>query len=134
MTVQYSTTLRDAQQNQKESVIGASPKLQIRSGAQPANCAAANSGTLLCEMTLPSDWLTASSSGTVTKNGTWSGTGAADGVAGHYRILDSAGTTCHEQGSVTESGGGGDAIIDNINVGSGQTVTVTSYSSTRGNA
>jgi hypothetical protein len=134
MTVQYSTTLRDNQQNQIESTIGTTPKFQVRSGAQPANCAASDSGSLLCEMTLPSDWLTASSLGVVTKNGTWNGTGAADGVAGHFRIKDSAGTTCHIQGSITESGGGGDAIIDNINVGSGQTVTVTTFQSTRGNA
>jgi len=70
MTIQLSTAVRNAQADAFESTTGTAAKLQIRSGAAPANCAAADSGTLLCEMTLPSDWLSAASSGAKTKSGT----------------------------------------------------------------
>lgn len=135
MAHQYGLTLRDNQANQIESTVGTAPKLQIRTGAAPANCATADSGSLLAELTLPSDWLTAASgNGQVAKNGTWSGTASGTGTAGHFRIKDSTGTTTHLQGSVTLTGGGGDMTVDNTSIASAQTVTVTSFTITRGNA
>jgi len=134
MSRQLSTTLRNNMVGQYETTIGTGPKLQIRSGAQPANCAAADSGTLLAELTLPSDWLTAPSNGAVALAGSWSGTGAAAGTAAHYRLKDSAGSVCHDQGSITATGGGGDMTVDNTNVAVGQAVTVTSWSLTQSGA
>lgn len=101
MTVQKSTALRNAEANQFESVAGASAKLQLRSGAQPADCATAASGTLIAEMALPSDWLGAASAGAVAKAGTWSVAAALAGTIGHFRFVDNAGTTCHMQGSAS---------------------------------
>lgn len=101
--MQFSTTIRNDWLDRYEVQIGTSPKLQIRTGAPPANCAAARTGTLLVQMTLPSDWLAAASSGSKAKSGTWSATASADGTAGNYSILDSAGTTCHEQGTITQA-------------------------------
>lgn len=134
MAHQYSVAVRDAQNDQLETTVGTSPKLQLRSGAAPANCAAADSGTLLAELTLPSDWMAASSSGAKAKSGTWSGTGSNTGTIGHFRLKDSGGTTCHMQGSVTATGGGGDMTVDNTSITSGQSVTVSTFSITRGNA
>lgn len=138
MPMQYSTTLRNNQLNQIESTIGASAKLQLRSGAAPANCAAADSGTLLCEINLPADWMAAAASGTVSKNGTWQGTGAAGAGsgtnAGHFRIKDSAGTTTHIQGTVTTTGGGGDMTLDNVTIAQSQSVLVNTFSISAGNA
>ena len=134
MTIQLSTTLRNNMVGQYESTIGTTPKLQIRTGAQPANCAASDSGTLLCEITLPSDWLGAASSGAVALSGSWAGTGAADGTAAHYRLKDSAGSVCHEQGSVTATGGGGDLTLDNMSIATSQAVSVTSWTRTQGGA
>ena len=134
MTIQLDTTIRNNQLDQIESTTGTAPKFQVRSGAQPANCAAADSGTLLAELTLPSDWMNAGSAGQKTKLGTWTGTGSADGVAGHFRIKDSGGTPCRVQGSISESGGGGDAIIDNENVGNGAPVSVNTFTLIAGNA
>lgn len=134
MTIQLGTTLRNAMIGQYETTIGTGPKLQLRSGAQPSNCAAADSGTLLCEITLPSDWMTSASSGAVTLNGTWAGSGAAAGTAAHYRLKDSTGTTCHEQGSVTATGGGGDLTVDNTNIATSQAVSVTTWTRTQGGA
>lgn len=134
MTIQLGTTLRNAMIGQYETTVGTGPKLQLRSGAAPANCAAADSGTLLAELTLPSDWMTAASSGGISKNGTWSGTGAAAGTIAHYRLKDSAGTVCHEQGTVTATGGGGDLTVDNTNIAASQAVSVTSWDRTQGGA
>lgn len=137
MAVQNSVALRNARVGVYETVIGTSPILQIRTGAPPANCAAANTGTLLASMTLPSDWLTAPDAGGVAKNGTWEDSSAdATGTAGHYRIFDSTGTTCHEQGTVAQTGAtpAGDATINNASVVAGQPVTMTVFSKTAGNA
>lgn len=134
MTIQLGTTLRNNMVGQYESSVGTTPKLQLRTGAQPANCAAADSGSLLAELTLPSDWMTAASGGAITLNGTWTGTASAAGTAAHYRLKDSAGSVCHEQGSVTITGGGGDLTIDNNVLANTQTVNVTSWTRTQGGA
>lgn len=132
MAIQFSVAVRNARVNAIETTIGTSPKLQLRTGAQPATCATANSGTLLCELTLPSDWANAGSSGASTLLGTWSGTAVATGTAAHYRIQDSAGTTCHEQGTVGQ--GSGDLSLDNSAIVSGQTVNIATWTTTDGNA
>lgn len=134
MAVQYSVAVRNAMLDSIESTTGASAKLQIRTGAQPANCAASASGTLLAEIDLPSDWMAAASGGTKGLAGSWSEAAIATGTAAHYRIVDNAATTCHEQGSVTATGGGGDITLDNTSIASGQTITITSKTITAGNA
>lgn len=134
MTIQLSTAVRNTKAGALETNAGASPLLRIRTGAQPANCAAARSGTVLVSITLPADWLTAPSAGGVALNGTWQGTASAAGTAAHYEIMDAAGTTCHEQGSVTATGGGGDLTLDNVSIANGQQVTITGFTRTEGNA
>jgi len=138
MPIQYSVTLRNNQLDQIESTVGPSARLRLYSGSPPANCAAASTGTLLVDMALPSDWMSAASSGSKSRLGTWSGTGTAGAgsgtVAGYFRIVDSDGTTCHVQGTVTISGGGGDMTLDNPNIAQNQTVTVNTFTITAGNA
>jgi tellurite resistance-related uncharacterized protein len=133
MPFQTSATLRNNMIGQYETTVGTAPKLQLRTGAQPADCAAADSGTLIAEITLPSDWLTAASAGAVSKNGTWAGTAVATGTIAHYRIKDSGGTTTHEQGNVGTSGT--DLVLDSNVVNSiGQNVTITGWTRTQGGA
>ena len=135
MTIQHSVAVRNARLDAIETVIGTAPLLRLRSGAKPADCAASRSGTVLATLTLPSDWLGNAASGVKSKSGTWQDLSAdASGTAGHYEIMDAAGTTCHEQGSVTATGGGGDMTIDNTVIASGQSITVTAYGITEGNA
>ena len=135
MALQYSVTVRNAQLDAFESAIGTSAVLKIRSGSAPASCATADSGTVLVTMNLPSDWMAAASSGSKAKSGTWEDTSAdATGTAAHFRIYASDGTTCHMQGTVTATGGGGDMTLDNTSIASGQTVTITSFAITAGNA
>lgn len=132
MPVQLSVTLRNNRIGQVETTIGTSATLEIRTGAPPVNCAAADTGTLLATITLPADWLTAPSAGAVSRNGTWSTTGVAAINAGHFRIK--TGATCHMQGDVTATGGGGDLQLNNVNIAVGQPVEVTGFTLTDANA
>ncbi len=135
MAIQRSVAVRNARLDAVESTIGTTAVLKIRTGAAPASCATADSGTVLATATLPSDWLAAASSGSKAKSGTWEDTSAdASGTAAHYRIYASDGTTCHMQGTVTATGGGGDMTVDNVVFAVTQVFTVTSFSLTDGNA
>jgi hypothetical protein len=56
--------------------------------------------------------------------GVWQALSAdTSGVAGHYRILD--GSICHQQGSISVPGGGGDMVMTDVNVALGEPITVT---------
>jgi hypothetical protein len=135
MAIQLSVAVRNARLDAIESTIGTSAVMKIRTGAQPATVATADSGTVLATLTLPSDWLAAASSGSKAKSGTWEDTSAdAAGTAAHFRIYASDGTTAHLQGSVTATGGGGDLTVDNVVFASAQSFTVTALSLTDGNA
>lgn len=135
MVLQMSTAVRNAQLDALETAIGTSAIMRIRTGAVPANCAAADSGTVLATLNLPSDWMAAAASGVKSLSGTWQDTSAdATGTAAHWRLYDSAGTTCHLQGTVTATGGGGDMTVDNTSFAAGQAFTVTTFSITAGNA
>jgi hypothetical protein len=138
MAIQFSASVRNAELDSIETTISTAPLLRFYSGSAPANTSTAASGTMLCEITLPSDYLAAASSGSKAKSGTWSGTGHANAGAGtnagYFRVYDSAGTTCHIQGSVTATGGGGDMQLDNVSIASGQTVTVNTFTLTSANS
>lgn len=133
MTIQLSTTVRSARLDVIESTISTSPIMRILSGSVPANCAAAETGTILAELTLPSDWMAAASSGSKAKSGTWQD-GAANnsGTATYFRIYDSGATTCHVQGTVGTSAT--DMIVDSVTFTVGQAFTVTAFTLTDGNA
>jgi hypothetical protein len=135
MAVQLSTTVRNARLDAIETAIGTSAVLKIRTGAAPANCATADSGTVLATLSLPSDWMAAASSGSKAKSGTWEDLTADNtGTAAHWRLYASDGTTCHAQGTVTATGNGGDMTLDNTSISAGQAVTVTGFTLTDGNA
>jgi hypothetical protein len=135
MALQYSVAVRNARLDAVESTTGTAAVLKIRSGAPPASCATADSGTVLATLTLPSDWMAAASSGTKAMTGTWSDSSAdATGTAGHFRLYASDGTTCHAQGTVTATGGGGDMTVDNTSFASGQAFSITTFTLTAGNA
>jgi hypothetical protein len=111
-----------------ETAISTTAVLKIKTGAQPATCATADSGTVLATLTLPSDWMSAAASGAKAKLGTWSDSSAdATGTAAHYRLYASDGTTCHSQGNITATGGGGDLTLDTVSITAAQVVTITSW-------
>ena len=132
MAIKFSVASRNAQLDAHEATVGASPKMLILTGSAPANCAAAQTGTLLAELTLPSDWAANAASGAKGLLGSWSGTVVADGTAGYYRILDNAGTTCHEQGTMGTSGQ--DLNATSTALTTGQVLVITAKTLTAGNA
>lgn len=135
MAAQLSVAVRNARLDVIETTIGTLPIMRIRTGAQPANCAAAFTGTVLATLNLPSDWMAAAASGTKSLSGSWTDASAdAAGTAAHFQICDAAGTTCHLQGTVTATGGGGDMTVDNVVFAALQAFTVTSFSLTDANA
>jgi len=135
MALQYSVAIRNAQLDAVESTIGASARLRIYTGGPPANCAAAATGTLLADMTLPADWLAAATGGTKSKLGTWQDASADNnGTAGYFRIWDSAVTTCGAQGLCSAVGGGGELQLDNPVLVAGGPVSIATATLTAANA
>lgn len=135
MAIQLSTAVRNARLDQIESTVGTSARLKIFTGSPPANCGTADSGTLLADITCPSDWMAAASGGSKAKSGTWQDASAdGTGTAGYFRLYDSTATTCHMQGTVTATGGGGDMTVDNTSFATAQQFTVTGFTLTDGNA
>jgi hypothetical protein len=135
MAIQLSVDVRNDRLDSIEATIGTAPVLRVRTGAPPANCAAARTGTVLATLTLPSDWMGNAAAGAKALAGTWEDTSADDtGTAAHFEIMESTVTTCHLQGTVTGTGGGGDMEVDNTSFATGQSFTITTFTLTDGNA
>jgi hypothetical protein len=134
MALQFGVLTRNARLDAIETTNNVTPVMTIRTGAAPANCGAANSGTVLATINLPSDWLAAAAGGVKTiAGGPWQDVSAdAGGTAGHFRVHNAAGTVCEIQGTVGQ--GSGDLQLDNIAIVAGQTVSITVFSITDGNA
>lgn len=139
MALQFSVAVRNAELDAVETTVGASAVLKIRTLSQPATCATADSGTVLATLSLPADWMAAAGAtvegSKLIANGPWQDASADDtGTAAHFRLYASDGTTCHAQGSVTATGGGGDMTLDNVSISAGQPVSITGFTLTAGNA
>lgn len=131
MTIQLSQLVRNNRLDQIETQTGTGPNLLLFSGAVPANCAAADPAGVLATLALPSDWMNAATGGTKTLAGTWTGAAAAAGTAISFRIK-SGGGACHIQGTAGTTGT--DLILDNNVLAVGQTINVTVFTFTDGNA
>lgn len=131
--LKWSAAVRNARADAVEATIGTAPTLQIWSGAEPVNLTDTPAGTKLVEMTLPSDWMDAASGGVKEKLGAWSVAAIATGQQTFFRILSSGGTV-HMQDSCSGTGGGGKMQLDTASITSGQTVAVTVFQWTEGNA
>ena len=133
--MQFSIAVRNAMLDAIEAAIGTGAVCKFRTGAVPANCAAADSGTVVATFTLATDWASAASAGAKA----WSSVPVSvassnSGTLGHYRVYASDGTTCHEQGTITATGGGGDLTVDSIAVTAPQVINITAKSLTAPNA
>ena len=113
-------------------------ELLVRCDRVPASANDAPTGTLVASMTLPADAFGAAASRAVAKAGTWEDTSAdATGTIGWARLRESGdggGSSTTDRRvdfSVTESGGGGDIIVDNTDVNIGQPITVQTLSLSR---
>ena len=128
MAIDLKNTTANDLLDRYDTLFPAGSFLEFRTGA-PAGAENAAGGSLLASITLPATPWSAAASGSKSKNGTWSVAASAGGTIGHYRLKNS-GDTHREEGTVTASGGGGDATVDNTSIASGQTITVNTYTRT----
>lgn len=133
--LKYSAVLKNAQQASITSTLGASAVLNIYSGSQPASPdTAITSQTLLAALTCNATFAPAPSGGVLTLNAISNGTGTAAAGAGtlatFFRMTTSGGTA-HIDGTVGISNA--DLNLNNTNIATGQTVSVTSFTLTNGN-
>ena len=116
-------------------------KVRIFAGALPADADAAETGTLLCEVSLNGTatgltFAAAAAAGTISKAAAevWSGTNVATGTATHYRFVapgDTGSLSTSEarlQGTVGLIGA--DLNISNTNLTSGAPQTIDYYTAT----
>lgn len=136
MAIQYSDALRNAQLDAIDAVVGPGPVLQLFSEALPERCASPDAGVVLCEITLPQEWLEPADQGVKSKRGQWVGFGqarAGQGIqAQHFRIKAAAGAACHIQGPIARGDEQGMAL-DNPIIAAGQRVVVDLFIVARGN-
>lgn len=133
--LKYSASLKNAQQDAIATKLGASAVLNIYSGSQPASPDTAVSGqVLLASLTCNATFAPAASGGVLTLNSIANGTGTAGAGGGTtatwYRLTTSGGTA-HIDGTVGISGA--DLNLNNTNIATGQTVSVTSSTYTNAN-
>lgn len=101
--MQWGNTLRNGWLDYIEATIGTAMKIRLLTGSAPANCAASETGTLICQITCPSNYFDAAVNGVMAKTGTWTGTASAIGVIGYARFLNNAGTVVHGQADVSKA-------------------------------
>ena len=101
---------------------------RVLTGTQPA-AGGAETGTLLAAITIPTPAFGAAASGVIAKSGTWSTTASTGGVAGYLRVV-SADTLKFFDLNITIAGGGGEAIINDINIVQNGNVVITTLAIT----
>ena len=131
MALGYNVTLRNNQLDQITARAGASALLRIYSGTRPATGGTAT--TLLAELTCNSTFAPGASSGVLTLNAiTQDSSANATGTATWFRIVQSDGSTHVLDGDVGTSGS--DLNLTTTSIVSGQPVSISSATITRGNA
>lgn len=128
--MKWSATLRNAVADAWSTLIGASPKVRVYSGAVPATeSAALGSAVMLVEFSLAASWAGAAVNGVKSLlNVPITANAASAGNASFYRVYQSNGSTSCEQGSVGVTDA--DMLIDNVSIQAGQPVRITSWTKT----
>jgi hypothetical protein len=125
----YSITLRNAQLNAITTAVGNAGLCAIYDGARPATGGAAT--TKLAEFTLGTPFAPGAAAAVLSPALPSSATGLAAGTATWFRITTSGGTQVIDGSAGTS---GTDMILDTAAIGVGQTVNMTAFTISRGNA
>ena len=136
MAFKLSITVQNAILDVVETTIGASAVLKLYdlTAGAPAEPEDAIVATILATISLPADWMGAAAANSKALSGTWQDASAdGTGTADFFRLFATDGTTCHAQGTVTATGGGGDMTVDNTSLVAGQVFSVTTFTLTAGN-
>jgi len=130
VAIQYSTTHRTNAMTQLATDVGASAVIKIFTGSPPANCATADTGTLLVTFAGNATQFGTAASAVLTVSAIANATASATGTAGYFRIYPSAATTTNAvvQGLCGTSGS--DMNLTSTSITSGQTCTFTSMTVT----
>ncbi|MBL4929343.1 hypothetical protein [Fuscibacter oryzae] len=126
MTSIMSDAMLNAGADAMEAAVGASPTIEIYTGARPATLATAPTGTLLATAVMPADWATAAAGGLKTLNAVTLPI-TVSGDAGYFLIKQ--GATRHWYGTVSRGaayGGTGDLKMNRANESlvAGDSITV----------
>jgi len=126
MAIKYSTTHRTNSMTQLATDIGASCKIKIWTGSIPADCATADTGTLLVTFVGNAGGFGSAVGGVLTAAAVASVTASGTGTAGYFRIYPSADTSTNAvvQGTVGTSGT--DMIVTNTSINATQACNFTS--------
>lgn len=104
MTIQYSVTHQNDNLNDVTTLASTTAFLLIYTGAAPANCGTAASGTLLASLAMSNPIAPAASGGVLTMSAITSAAAGNSGTAGYWRICtSSAGTTVIAQGTIYQT-------------------------------
>lgn len=134
MTLQFSTTLRNARLDAITTAVGNAGFLRIYDGTIPASVSASITGTLLAELTLATPFAASASSGVLTLGSITSDASANNtGTATHFRVFQSDGTTAVFQGTVGQTSGY-DLVLNTTSIVSGVQVAITSFTITASGA
>lgn len=132
----YIDTLRNSMLDEITTAISSNGLLRIYDGSQPADADTAISGqTLLAELALSATAAPAASGGVLTFSSITSDSSAnATGTATWFRVTTSGGSAVFDGDVSTTAAGTGDLQLDSTSITAGQTVNVTGFTITEGNA
>lgn len=133
MAVKYALELREYLLQEIFYWTWGAPRLRFYTGAAPATVEEAPTGTLLATFNLPNFWVVFPTSPVMYKDGTWSATAVADGVAGYFRLKGETDPYAMIQGTIGEAGSGADMIFDDTDIISGQSLLVQEFTITANN-
>lgn len=122
----YSVSLRNAQLDAIGSVVGSAGLLRIYGGTRPTTGGAAT--TLLAEFTLGAPFASGASAGVLSPTLPSGTSGLADGTATWFRVSTSGGT------QVIDGSVGSDMTLNTTTISIGVSVSISSWTITRGNA
>ena len=105
--------------------------LRLYTGSQPSSANDSPPGILLVTINLPTPAFGDASSGVAAKAGEWVGVAVNSGNAGWFRMVGSGGVSI--DGAVTETGGGGEMVLqtEDAAVLIDESVTIASYTLTQ---
>lgn len=130
MAIQYSATHRTNAMSQLNTDIGINAVIKIFSGAAPANCGTADTGTVLVTFAGNAAGFGSASAGVLTASAVASAAAAAAGTAGYFRIYPASATTTNAVTQGTCGVSAADMILTNTNIAAGQTCNFTSLTVT----
>ena len=108
MSTQYSLTQRTSQMSNLNTGIGANAPIKVFTGAAPANCGTADSGTTLVTFAGNAGGFGTAAAQVLTASAVASANASAAGVAGYFRIYPSPATTTN---AITQGTAGQNVVI-----------------------